>query len=171
MFEELLSLPRPANFNPVRLRTGIVAGAPVPKPLMKQMVEVLGMREFTSSYGLTEASPTCFNAEAQETVENKLRTVGKVLPHLSSKIVDRDGNTVPVGERGELWMSGYSLMKGYWLNEAKTRETFVEDEEGHVWLRTGDEAVFDAEGYCTITGRFKDIIIRGKSNCPVSPLR
>lgn len=126
------------------------------------MISVLGMTQFTSSYGLTEASPTCFNAEALETVEKKLTTVGKILPHLSSKIVDREGKTVEVGERGELWMSGYSLTKGYWLNEEKTREALVKDEDGRTWLRTGDEAVFDEEGYCTITGRFKDIIIRGK---------
>jgi len=138
-----------------------VAGAPVPKPLMKQMVEVLGMREFTSSYGLTEASPTCFNAEATETIEKKLITVGKILPHLRAKIVDRDGKTVEIGERGELWMSGYSLTKGYWMNDKKTKEALVQDEEGRTWLKTGDEAVFDEQGYCTITGRFKDIIIRG----------
>lgn len=128
---------------------------------MAQMVDILGMSQFTSSYGLTEASPTCFNATTDESIERKLTTVGKILPHLSAKIVDRDGNVVRRGERGELWMSGYSLMKGYWKNAVKTDDALVKDESGKLWLRTGDEARFDSEGYCTITGRFKDIIIRG----------
>lgn len=162
MFEELLSLPRPSNFAPKRLRTGIVAGAPVPKPLMSKMVEILGMREFTSSYGLTEASPTCFNATTNESIEKKLTTVGKILPHLHCKIVDREGRIVKRGVRGELCMSGYSLQKGYWKNKGKTDEVMVRDEKGILWLHTGDEAKLDNEGYCTITGRFKDIIIRGK---------
>jgi mevalonyl-CoA ligase len=163
MFEELLSLPRPEGWKCAGLRTGIVAGAPVPKPLMEKMVQVLGMREFTSSYGLTEASPTCFNATTDETIEKKLTTVGKILPHLHSKIVDREGRIVPIGTRGELCMAGYSLQKGYWKNLQKTDEVMVRDENGILWLHTGDEARFDADGYCTITGRFKDIIIRGMS--------
>ncbi|KFX91561.1 hypothetical protein V490_05835, partial [Pseudogymnoascus sp. VKM F-3557] len=131
---------------------------------MERMVGELGMREFTSSYGLTEASPTCFNARSTDSIHRKLTTVGQVLPHLSSKIVDRDGKIVPVGERGELCMAGYSLQKGYWNNPDKTAEVMIRDEAGTLWLHTGDEAVFDAEGYCTITGRFKDIIIRGGEN-------
>ncbi|KFX95685.1 hypothetical protein O988_05694 [Pseudogymnoascus sp. VKM F-3808] len=164
MFEELLSLPRPVGWACPNLRTGIVAGAPVPVELMERMVGELNMSEFTSSYGLTEASPTCFNAHSTDTIHRKLTTVGQVLPHLSSKIVDRDGKIVPVGERGELCMAGYSLQKGYWNNPDKTAEVMIRDESGTLWLHTGDEAVFDAEGYCTITGRFKDIIIRGGEN-------
>ncbi|KFY14705.1 hypothetical protein V492_02463 [Pseudogymnoascus sp. VKM F-4246] len=164
MFEELLSIPRPPTWSCPNLRTGIVAGAPVPVPLMERMVEELNMREFTSSYGLTEASPTCFNAHAGDSIHRKLTSVGRVLPHLRSKIVDRNGNIVPVGTRGELCMAGYSLQKGYWNNPDKTREVMIRDEQGVVWLHTGDEAVFDEEGYCTITGRFKDIIIRGGEN-------
>ena len=120
------------------------------------------MREFTSSYGLTEASPTCFNATCDETIENRLTTVGKLLPHLHAKIVDREGRVVKLGERGELYISGYSLTKGYWKNKKKTDEALVRDDRGVLWLKTGDEAVFNAGGYCTITGRFKDIIIRGR---------
>jgi acyl-CoA synthetase (AMP-forming)/AMP-acid ligase II len=161
MFEELLSLPRPASWSCPNLRTGIVAGAPVPKPLMERMLSELGMREFTSSYGLTEASPTCFNAHTWDTIERRLTSVGRILPHLHAKIVDRDGEIVPIGERGELCMAGYSLQKGYWRNEEKTNEIMVRDSRGILWLKTGDEAVFDHSGYCTITGRFKDIIIRG----------
>ncbi|KAG0646567.1 Acyl-ligase sidI [Hyphodiscus hymeniophilus] len=164
MFEELLSLPRPTAWACPNLRTGIVAGAPVPRPLMERMLAELNMREFTSSYGLTEASPTCFNARTDDTIERRLTTVGKLLPHLHAKIVDRNGRIVKVGERGELCMAGYSLCKGYWMNQKKTDEALVKDERGVLWLKTGDEAVFDHHGYCTITGRFKDIIIRGGEN-------
>jgi len=161
MFEELLSLPRPASFSCPNLRTGIIAGAPVPKPLMERLFKELNMTEYTSSYGLTEASPTCFNATTTTSIERRLNSVGKVMPHMHSKIVGRDGQIVPVGQRGELCMAGYSLQKGYWQNEEKTNECMVRDESGVLWLHTGDEAVFDPDGYCTITGRFKDIIIRG----------
>lgn len=164
MFEELLSLPRPRNWSCPRLRTGIVAGAPVPRPLMKRMLEELGMSQFTSSYGLTEASPTCFNATTEDSIHTRLTTVGKLLPHLSAKIVNREGHIVRIGERGELCIAGYSLQKGYWQNEEKTKEAMRRDENGTLWLHTGDEAVFNEEGRCTITGRFKDIIIRGKQN-------
>jgi len=163
MFEELLSLPRPADWSCPKLRTGIVAGAPVPKPLMERMIADLNMREFTSSYGLTEASPTCFNASNYDTIHRRLTTVGRILPHLHAKIVDRYGNIVPVGTPGELCMAGYSLQKGYWNNPQKTGEVMIRDEQGIVWLHTGDEAIFDAQGYCTITGRYKDIIIRGRA--------
>lgn len=160
-FEELLSLPRPENWSCPRLRTGIVAGAPVPKPLMQRMFAELGMKEFTSSYGLTEASPTCFNATTYDSVNTRLTTVGKLLPHLHAKIVDRGGKIVPVGTRGELCIAGYSLQRGYWHNKEKTDEAMRKDENGILWLHTGDEATFRKGGYCTITGRFKDIIIRG----------
>lgn len=160
-FEELLSLPRPAGWSCPRLRTGIVAGAPVPKALMKRMFAELGMEEFTSSYGLTEASPTCFNSTTFDSIHTRLTTVGKLLPHLHAKIVNREGNIVPVGTRGELCVAGYSLQRGYWENAKKTDEVMQRDETGVLWLHTGDEAYFSEDGYCSITGRFKDIIIRG----------
>ena len=84
------------------------------------------------------------------------------MPHARAKIIDAQGNIVPVGERGELCIAGYQLTKGYWNNPEKTAETFTTDEAGTTWLKTGDEALFDPQGRCTITGRFKDIIIRGK---------
>ncbi|PQE11443.1 long-chain-fatty-acid- ligase protein [Rutstroemia sp. NJR-2017a WRK4] len=164
MFEEILNLPRPEGFSCENLRTGIIAGAPVPRPLMRRLLTELGMREYTSSYGLTETSPTCFNAYTYDTIDTRLTTVGQILPHLRAKIIDRDGNMVPQGARGELCISGYSLQKGYWNNPEKTAEVMVRDEEGVLWLKTGDEASFDARGYCSITGRFKDIIIRGGEN-------
>ncbi|RYP39886.1 hypothetical protein DL767_002005 [Monosporascus sp. MG133] len=164
MFDTLFSLPPPPGFNCERLRTGIIAGAPVPRYLMELLVERFGMTEFTSSYGLTEASPTCFNAFTDDAVERRLTTVGTIMPHARAKIVDHEGRIVPVGVRGELCMAGYQLQAGYWNNSEKTAEVMVRDEAGVLWLHTGDEAVFDDEGYCTITGRFKDIIIRGGEN-------
>lgn len=197
MFEELLNLDRPSGWRCDGLRTGIIAGSPVPVHLMKRLVGELGMKEFTSSYGmylptiltyttlnlelrtdcaikyvdyctdilskgLTEASPTCFNAFTHDSIHTRLTTVGKILPHLRAKIVDQTGAIVPQGSRGELCIAGYSLQKGYYKNPEKTNEAMRRDEEGTLWLHTGDEASFNEDGYCSITGRFKDIIIRGK---------
>jgi acyl-CoA synthetase (AMP-forming)/AMP-acid ligase II len=86
------------------------------------------------------------------------------MPHAHAKIVDRNGNIVPIGTRGELCIAGYQLQAGYWLNPEKTAEAMILDEEGVLWLHTGDEAIFDEQGYCSITGRFKDLIIRGGEN-------
>ncbi|ORY68441.1 uncharacterized protein BCR38DRAFT_362869 [Pseudomassariella vexata] len=164
MFDTLFSLPMPPNFNCDRLRTGIVAGAPVPRYLMELMVERFGMTEFTSSYGLTEASPTCFNAFTDDSIDKRLTTVGTLMPHAHAKLVDHQGNIVEVGQKGELCIAGYQLQAGYWNNSEKTAEVMIRDEAGVLWLHTGDEAVFDDQGYCSITGRFKDIIIRGGEN-------
>ncbi|KAL2396638.1 Acyl-CoA ligase sidI [Exophiala dermatitidis] len=164
MFDSIFSLPRPEDFDCYRLRTGIIAGAPVPKHLMELLFNELGMTEFTSSYGLTEASPTCFNAFHDDPIELKLATVGHVMPHAHAKIVDRHGKIVPIGERGELCIAGYQLQRGYWKNPEKTSEVMIRDQDGVLWLHTGDEAVFHEDGTCTITGRFKDIIIRGGEN-------
>lgn len=165
MFDTLLALPEAVHLEPsrLRLRTGIIAGAPVPQYLMKLLVSRLGMAEFTSSYGLTEASPTCFNAFTDDSIKTKLSTVGTLMPHAHAKIVDREGNVVPVGARGELWIGGYQLCAGYWNNSEKTAEVMTRDENGMLWLHTGDEAAFNEHGQCSITGRFKDIIIRGES--------
>lgn len=114
--------------------------------------------------GLTEASPTCFNALTTDSIHTRLTTVGKILPHARAKIIDEKGNIVPIGQRGELCIAGYQLTKGYWHNPEKTAETLVTDADGVTWLKTGDEASFNEQGYCSITGRFKDIIIRGGEN-------
>ncbi|KAK4136299.1 acetyl-CoA synthetase-like protein [Trichocladium antarcticum] len=166
MFDSLLALPEAKDLkaSDLRLRTGIIAGAPVPRYLMELLVSRLGMSEFTSSYGLTEASPTCFNAFTDDPIHTRLTTVGPLMPHATAKIVDRDGQIVPIGTRGELCIGGYQLQAGYWNNSEKTNEVMVRDEAGALWLHTGDEAVFDERGYCSITGRFKDIIIRGGEN-------
>lgn len=114
--------------------------------------------------GLTEASPTCFNAFTNDSIDRRLTTVGTLMPHAHAKIVDKDGNIVPIGTRGELCIAGYQLQQGYWRNAVKTSEAMRQDSASFLWLHTGDEAVFDHAGYCTITGRFKDIIIRGGEN-------
>jgi acyl-CoA synthetase (AMP-forming)/AMP-acid ligase II len=164
MFDTLFSLPRPAGFDCTPLRTGIIAGAPVPRHLMELLVNEFGMTEFTSSYGLTEASPTCFNAFVDDTMDRRLTSVGTLMPHASAKVVNVDGEILPIGSRGELCIAGYQLQQGYWRNEEKTAETMKRDADGVLWLHTGDEAFIDQHGYCKITGRFKDIIIRGGEN-------
>ncbi|KAK6370502.1 putative NRPS-like protein biosynthetic cluster [Lithohypha guttulata] len=143
---------------------GIIAGAPVPRHLMELLVHEFGMIEFTSSYGLTEASPTCFNAYHTDGIRKKLTTVGSPMPYLHAKIVDRFGRVVLIETRGELCIAGYQLQKGYWNNQSKTDEVMIRDENGVLWLHTGDEAVMHEDGSVTITGRFKDIIIRGGEN-------
>ena len=160
MMESIMDIPRPAGWTS-SLRTGIVAGSPVPKWLMERMVNELHMTDFTSSYGLTEASPTVFNAHTTDSLHARLTTVGTVMPHARVKIVDRNDIVVPIGVRGELCVAGYQVCQGYWENAEKTAELIVRDEYDEPWLHTGDEAVLDVDGYCTITGRFKDIIIRG----------
>ncbi|KAI8935545.1 hypothetical protein NX059_008115 [Plenodomus lindquistii] len=163
MMESIMDVERPANWSS-ELRTGIVAGSPVPRWLMERMVNELGMTDFTSSYGLTEASPTVFNAHTSDSLHARLTSVGTVLPHARVKIVDHDDRVVPIGVRGELCVAGYQVCRGYWENPEKTAELLVRDDQGELWLHTGDEAVLDVDGYCTITGRFKDIIIRGGEN-------
>lgn len=102
-----------------------------------------------------------FNAHTTDSLHARLTTVGTVLPHAKVKIVDRNDRVVPIGVRGELCVAGYQVCRGYWENPEKTAELIFNDEYGEPWLHTGDEAVLDVDGYCTITGRFKDIIIRG----------
>lgn len=170
MFQEILGIPKPKNFDVSNMRTGIIAGAPVLRPLMERLFEELNMTELTSSYGLTEASPTCFNAYTTDSLHARLNTVGKIMPHARAKVADRQGNPVPIGHRGELCLSGYQVMKGYWKNPPKTAQTLAIYCEGTIWFRTGDEAFFNENGYCTITGRFKDIIIRGKTESHISSI-
>ncbi|KAF7573929.1 Short-chain-fatty-acid-CoA ligase [Pyrenophora tritici-repentis] len=163
MMESIINVEKPKGWTS-ELRTGIVAGSPVPRWLMERMVQDLGMTDFTSSYGLTEASPTVFNAHTTDSLHARLTTVGTVLPHARVKIVDHQDRVVPIGVRGELCVTGYQVCHGYWENAEKTAELLVRDKQGELWLHTGDEAVLDVGGYCTITGRFKDIIIRGGEN-------
>lgn len=114
--------------------------------------------------GMTETSPASFMTFTDDPVEKRLATVGKILPHMKAKILNPKGEIVPVGTRGELFVAGYALQKGYFRNEEKTAEVMSIDDQGTLWMQTGDEVAFDEEGYCRVTGRIKDIIIRGSSS-------
>jgi len=111
---------------------------------------------------MTETSPVSYQTTLQSPLQKRIETVGTILPHTRAKIVKPGTNEIlPIGQRGELCVSGYLLQKGYWENEEKTREVMVKDEEGRLWMMTGDEGSMDKDGYLSITGRIKDIIIRG----------
>lgn len=97
-----------------------------------------------------------------DTLDQQLYTVGRVMPHVTAKVVDQENRILPVGARGELCVSGYLLQQGYYNNPGKTAEVMIRDENGVLWMHTGDEATIDEHGYCRITGRIKDIIIRGE---------
>jgi fatty-acyl-CoA synthase len=160
MFVAILGHPEFGNFDLTSLRTGIMAGAPCPIEVMNKVVSLMHMSEVTIAYGMTETSPVSFQSSTDDPFEKRVSTVGRIHPHVEVKIVDADGNMVPVGERGELCTRGYSVMKGYWDDAEKTREAV--DAEG--WMHTGDLATIDAEGYCNIVGRVKDMVIRGGEN-------
>lgn len=149
------------KYDTSHLRTGIMAGSPCPIEVMKQVIEVMGAREMCITYGQTEASPAITMTRTTDPLERKVATVGKALPDVEVKIVDTaTGETVPPGVQGELCTRGYHVMKGYYKNPEGTARAI--DRDG--WLHTGDLAVMDGEGYCKITGRIKDMIIRGGEN-------
>jgi fatty-acyl-CoA synthase len=161
MFIAELEHPDFEEYDTSSLRTGIMAGSPCPMEVMKQVVDVMGASEITIAYGQTESSPVITQTRTKDPLELRVSTVGRVLPETEVRIVDVDtGEDCSPGEQGELWTRGYLVMKGYYKMEDKTRE--VIDEEG--WLHTGDLAVMDENGYVKITGRAKDMIIRGGEN-------
>jgi fatty-acyl-CoA synthase len=146
------------------LRTGIMAGSPCPVEVMKQVVDRMGMTEVTICYGMTETSPVSTQTRADDTLDRRVATVGRVHPHVEVKVVDpATGRTLPRGEPGELCTRGYSVMLGYWDEPEKTAETI----DAARWMHTGDLAVMDSGGYVNITGRIKDIVVRGGEN--ISP--
>ncbi|GAA3930248.1 AMP-binding protein [Actinomadura viridis] len=143
------------------LRTGIMAGSPCPVEVMKQVIERMGMAEVAICYGMTETSPVSVQTRADDSLDRRVSTVGTVHPHLEIKVVDPDtGVTVPRGTPGELCTRGYSVMLGYWEEPEKTAEAI----DAARWMHTGDLAVMDARGYVNITGRIKDMVIRGGEN-------
>ncbi|WP_289295178.1 AMP-binding protein [uncultured Reyranella sp.] len=160
MFIAQLDHPDFAKFDLKSLRTGIMAGSPCPIEVMKKVQSHMHMGEVTIAYGMTETSPVSTQCATDDPVERRVSTVGQVLPHIEIKIVDTEGRTVPRGETGEFCTRGYSVMKGYWNDEAKTKEAV--DEAG--WMHTGDLATMDEQGYVNIVGRLKDMIIRGGEN-------
>lgn len=164
MFIAELNLPEFADYNLDSLRTGIMAGAPCPAELMRAVIERMHMPDVVIAYGMTETSPISTQTRIDDPVERRINTVGRVGPHLEIKSVDpATGATVPREAVGELCTRGYSVMLGYWGEPAKTAE--VIDADG--WMHTGDLATIDADGYVQITGRIKEMVIRGGEN--ISP--
>jgi fatty-acyl-CoA synthase len=160
MFVAMLAHPSRTQYDLSSLRTGIMAGAPCPIETMRQLVADMHMKQVTIAYGMTETSPISFQSGVDDPLERRVSTVGRVHPHVEVKIVDTGGRIVPIGQQGELCTRGYSVMRGYWEDTERTREAL--DEAG--WMHTGDLATIDAEGYCNIVGRVKDMLIRGGEN-------
>ena len=160
MFIAELEHPEFERFDLSSLRTGIMAGSPCPIEVMRRAVERMNLAEITICYGMTETSPVSFQSSTSDPLERRVSTVGRVHPHLEVKIVDAEGRIVPRGVAGELCTRGYSVMLGYWDDEARTRGAI----DAARWMHTGDLAVLDAEGFCNIVGRIKDVVIRGGEN-------
>ncbi len=161
MFIGVLEHPEFRNFTFPRLRTGIMAGSPCPIKVMQQVVDDMGMRDITIVYGLTEASPGCTQTTTDDTIERRVSTVGRVFPGVEAKVVDPEtGEELPPNTPGEFCARGYNIMKGYYKMPEATAQ--VIDTDG--WLHSGDLASVDEEGYFKITGRIKDMIIRGGEN-------
>jgi fatty-acyl-CoA synthase len=161
MFIAELNHPDFESYDLSSLRTGIMAGSPCPVEVMKQVVERMGMTEVTICYGMTETSPVSTQTRADDSLDRRVSTVGRVHPHVEVKIVDPEsGRTLPRGEPGELCTRGYSVMLGYWDEPEKTAAAI----DAARWMHTGDLGVMDDEGYVNITGRIKDLVIRGGEN-------
>ena len=143
------------------LRTGVMAGTSCPSKTMRDVMDKLNMTEIAICYGMTETSPVSFQTRKDSPLDKRVNTVGQIMPHLEARIIDEDtGETLPRGEQGEVVVRGYSVMKEYWHHPEKTAEAI--DEDG--WMHTGDLGVLDDEGYLAITGRIKDMLIRGGEN-------
>ncbi|WP_179421161.1 AMP-binding protein [Pedococcus badiiscoriae] len=159
MFIAEWSLPDFDNYDLSSVRTGIMAGSPCPATMMTKLIDT-GITEMTIAYGMTETSPVSTQNRPDDTFEQKVGTVGRVGPHLEIKVVDPvSGETLPRGQAGEFCTKGYSVMLGYWQQPDKTDEVLVDG-----WMHTGDIAVMDEDGYVQITGRIKDMVIRGGEN-------
>jgi len=160
MFIAELEHPEFARFDLSTLRAGIMAGAPCPIEVMRRVISQMNLRDMTIGYGMTETSPVSFQCAIDDPLERRVGTVGRVHPHVEVKIVDPSGRVVPRGTPGELLARGYLVMRGYWDDPEQTAKAI--DEAG--WMHTGDLATLDAEGYCNIVGRIKDMVIRGGEN-------
>ena len=161
MFIAELSVPDFGRFDLSSLRTGIMAGSPCPVEVMKQVIDRMGMSEVSICYGMTETSPVSTQTRVDDSIERRVATVGRVGPHIEVKVIDpATGRAVPRGTPGELCTRGYSVMLGYWRQPDKTAEVI----DAARWMHTGDLAVMDDDGYLSITGRIKDMVIRGGEN-------
>lgn len=168
MFIAVLETPDFSHFNLKSLRTGVMAGALCPEPLMRRVIKDMYLTDMIIVYGLTEASPGITHTLIDDTIENRTQTVGKIMPEQEVRIIDPiTRENLPANTPGELCVRGYNVMQGYYNNEAATNESLIELEGLQGWLRTGDQATIDTQGYVRITGRIKEIIIRGGEN--ISP--
>ena len=161
MFIAELAVPDFGRFDMSSLRTGIMAGSPCPVEVMKQVIDRMGMSEVSICYGMTETSPVSTQTRVDDSIERRVATVGRAGPHIEVKVIDpATGRAVPRGTPGELCTRGYSVMLGYWRQPDKTAEVI----DAARWMHTGDLAVMDDDGYLSITGRIKDMVIRGGEN-------
>jgi fatty-acyl-CoA synthase len=160
MFIAELDCPQFEAYDLGSLRTGIMAGSPCPIEVMKQVVEKMHMEGVTIAYGMTETSPVSFQSALDDPLERRVSTIGQVQPHLEVKVIDSEGDVVSRGVPGELCTRGYSVMLGYWDDPERTAEAI--DAEG--WMHTGDLGIIDKQGYGSIVGRIKDMVIRGGEN-------
>ena len=160
MFIAMLNEPDIGSRDLTTLRTGVMAGSSCPIEVMKRVISEMHMEGVTIAYGMTETSPVSAQTRMDDSLERRTETVGRVLPHIEIKVVDpATGETMPYGQTGEYCTKGYSVMLGYWNDEAKTREAVIDG-----WMHTGDLATMDADGYVNIVGRLKDMVIRGGEN-------
>ena len=161
MFIAILGHPDFYKYDLSTLRTGIMGGSPCPAEVMKKAIEVMGMKEVEIGYGMTETSPMSFQSLHDSPFDKRVQTVGVIHPHLEAKIISpEDGKLLAVGEVGEICTRGYSVMLGYWNDEAATTQAI---DPGR-WMHTGDLAIMDKDGYVEIVGRIKDMVIRGGEN-------
>ncbi len=160
MFIAQLEDPNFTNYNLIHLRTGVMAGSPCPTEVMKQVISDMNLKDMTIAYGMTETSPVSLQTSPDAPLDKRVETVGTIHPFVEVKIVDSDGHCLPRGHQGQLLTRGYSVMLGYWADESRTCEAI--DNAG--WMHTGDLAVMAEDGYVSITGRLKDMIIRGGEN-------
>ncbi|HET6607895.1 MAG TPA: AMP-binding protein [Rhodopila sp.] len=160
MFIAELDHPEFKRFDLTSLRTGMMAGAPCPIEVMRRCIRDMHLTELTIGYGMTETSPVSTMTRIGDSLDLQVSTVGRPMPHVEVKIIDAEGRVVPTGVTGEFCTRGYSVMLGYWDDEAKTAEAI---DRGR-WMHTGDLATMDEAGYCKIVGRIKDMVIRGGEN-------
>ncbi|PWY93467.1 acyl-CoA synthetases /AMP-acid ligases II [Aspergillus sclerotioniger CBS 115572] len=164
IFIALLERYHHLNLDSIHIRTGLIGGAPIPAALIKDVQRAFGFEDLTVAYGTTETSPISFMSRASDQPDDGVVIHNALLPHTSAKIVDLEGKVVPRGVRGELCIAGYLVQEGYHENPTKTAEALRPDASGIVWMHSGDEALVNEDGHCLITGRIKDIIIRGAEN-------
>ncbi len=159
MFAAMLDHADFGNFDLRSLRTGIMAGAICPAPLMQRVMHDMHCSEITIAYGMTETSPVSFQSATDDPPARRVATVGRIQPHVECRVIGEDGQTLPVGEQGQLLTRGYLVMKGYWNDPEATADVIRDG-----WMHTGDLATIHTQGYCQITGRVGDMLIRGGEN-------